>query len=114
MKKLVPMLAVAVAFAGLSLVVRAAEEVTITGEGVCAKCALTEKDSCQNVIQVEEDGETVKYYLVMNDVSKKAHGSLGICMAKVGEGPKLTVKGDLKEEDGQKVITPTSIEKAGE
>lgn len=112
MKKLVPMLAVAVVFAGLGLIVRAAEDVTLRGEGVCAKCALKVADACQNVLQVEKDGETVKYFLVMNDVSKKAHGGLGICTAKVGEGPKLEVKGDLKEEDGKKVVTPTSIEKA--
>lgn len=112
MKKLLPMLAVAVAFAGLSLVVHAAEEITIKGEGVCAKCALKEAESCQNVVQVKDEADTVKYYLVMNDVSKKAHGSLGICTAKVGEGPTLEVKGDLKEEDGKKVVTPTSIEKA--
>lgn len=111
MKKLVPMLAVAVAFAGLSLVVRAAEEITVKGEGVCAKCALKVAEACQNVVQVEKDGETVKYFLVMNDVSKKAHGGLGICTAKVGEGPTLEVKGDVKEEDGKQVITPTSIEK---
>ena len=48
------MLAVAVLFSGLTLVARAAEEKTISGEGLCAKCALKETPKCQNAVQVEE------------------------------------------------------------
>jgi len=48
----------------------AADEVTITGEGKCAKCALKETKECQNVIQTEKDGKKVTYYLAYNEVSK--------------------------------------------
>src|SRR5882724_2268662 len=57
--------------------------VTITGEGKCAKCALKETDSCQNAIQVKEEGKTVTYYLAKNDVSKKFHEKICKAPAKV-------------------------------
>jgi hypothetical protein len=108
------MLAVAVLFAGASLLVRAEDEkkVSITGQAQCAKCALKETKSCQNVVVVKEDGKDVKYYLAQNDVAKKAHASLGFCMAKVGEGPKVKVEGTCKKEEDKLVVTATLIEKA--
>src|SRR5262249_54886421 len=39
------------------------KEVTIAGEGKCAKCILKEADKCQTVIQAKEEGKTVNYYL---------------------------------------------------
>src|SRR5437867_11915594 len=79
---------------------------TVTGEGKCAKCALKETDSCQNVVQVKEGGKTVTYYLVHNDVSKKFHDN--ICK----ETKKITVTGTVKEVDGKQQLTPTKIELA--
>jgi hypothetical protein len=52
------------------------KEVTVTGEGKCAKCALHEGDKCQSVIQAQEDGKTVTYYLAQNKVSKSFHENL--------------------------------------
>src|SRR5215472_2999273 len=52
------------------------KEVTVTGEGKCAKCALKETDSCQNVIEAKEDGKTVKYYVAKNDVAKEFHDNI--------------------------------------
>lgn len=114
MRKLFPLLAVTAMVAGLTLVARAADdkEVTITGDGVCAKCALKEKKTCQNVVTVKEDGKEVKYYLAANPVSKKYHGSSGICQASTDAPIKTKVVGTVKEEDGKKVITASSIEKA--
>jgi hypothetical protein len=114
MRKLYPMLAVAVVFAAASLLVKAnpIKDVTVTGTAQCAKCALKETKGCQNVVVAKEDGKDVKYYVVHNDVAKKAHSSLGFCTAKPGEGPKVTVTGELKEEDNKKVITPTEIKAA--
>ncbi len=71
MRKLLPMLAVAVAFTGFALVVKAAEEKTITGMAQCAKLALKETQKCQNVVVVKEDGKEVKYYMVMEGAAKK-------------------------------------------
>jgi hypothetical protein len=106
MKKLKLMLALlaglAVASATTAL---AADEVTITGNMVCAKCTLHETDSCQNVVQVTEDGNTVNYYLKQNDVSKAAHDP--ICQ---GAAEKVTVTGTVKEKDGKKTMTPTKID----
>ena len=109
MRKLFPMLAVAVLFSGFMLVVRAAEEKTITGEAQCAKCALKETAKCQNVIVAKEGDKEVKYYLVMNDVAKKAHGA-SFCRAKKGEGPKVTATGDVQEKDGKMMMTASKIE----
>jgi len=88
----------------LSLKVRADDEKTVTGEGKCAKCALKETDSCQNVVQVKEGDKMVTYYLVHNDVSKKFHDN--ICK----ETKKITVTGTVKEVDGKQQLTPSKIE----
>lgn len=81
-----------------------AEEKTITGEGKCAKCSLKETDSCQNVIQAQEDGKTVNYYLAKNKVSKEFHDN--ICK----ETKKVTATGTVKEVDGKKELTASKIE----
>ena len=83
-----------------------AEEVTITGEGKCAKCALHETEKCQNAIQTTENGKTVTYYVVQNDVAKKFHKT--ICQ----DSAKVTAKGTVKEVDGKKELTATSLEVA--
>jgi hypothetical protein len=80
------------------------KEVTITGEGKCAKCAMHEGDKCQSVIQVQEDGKTVTYYLAQNKVNKNFHEN--VCT----EAKKVTATGTVKEEDGKKVLTATKIE----
>ena len=53
MRKLFPLLSVAVLFSGVALV-WAAEEKTVSGEGQCAKCSLRETKACQNAIVTEE------------------------------------------------------------
>lgn len=106
MKKIKLMLAL---LAGLAIIsattALAADEISITGNMVCAKCTLHETDTCQNVVQVTEDGKTVNYYLKQNDISKAAHGA--ICH---GDTEKVTVTGTVKEKDGKKTMTPTKIE----
>src|SRR5436189_5134370 len=82
------------------------KEVTITGEGKCGKCALKETDKCQNVIQAQEDGKTVNYYLAKNKVSKDFHDN--ICK----ETKKVTATGTVKEVDGKKEFTASKIELA--
>ncbi|MEO6808452.1 MAG: DUF6370 family protein [Isosphaeraceae bacterium] len=105
MRKLIPMLAVAVLSSGVALLVQAAEVKTITGNGQCAKCELKETAKCQNTITVTENGKEVVYYLKQNEVSKKFHKN--IC-----QDPTKTVKatGDVKEEDGKLVMDPTKVE----
>ena len=105
MRKLFPLLSMAIVSMGVTLAVAAAE-VTITGEGQCAKCSLKETKGCQNAIVAEEDGKKVTYYLKHNAVSKKFHGN--ICQ----ETKKIKATGEVKEEDGKKVLTPTKIELA--
>ena len=82
------------------------KEVTITGEGKCAKCALHETDKCMNVVQTHEDGKTVNYYLTQNKVSKEFHDN--ICK----ESKKITVTGTVKEKEGKKVLVASKIELA--
>jgi hypothetical protein len=96
--------------AALTLVLTAsralAAEVTITGEGKCAKCGLKETKSCQNVIQVTKDGKTQTYYLVQNDVSKKFHEN--VCQ----DTKKVTATGTVATVDGKQQLTVSKIELA--
>src|SRR6476646_487040 len=80
------------------------KEITITGDGKCAKCALKETDSCQNAIQVEKGANKGTYYLAKNDVSKEFHDN--ICK----ETKKVKATGTVKEVDGKKEFTASKIE----
>jgi Family of unknown function (DUF6370) len=83
----------------------AADIITVTGEGKCAKCALHETDKCQNVVQKKEaDGTIVTYYIAKNDVANDFHSNL--CK----ESKKITVTGAVSEEGGKKTIIATKIE----
>ena len=106
MKKLLATLSAAVMLTGVGLMARAAdaEEVTIQGEGQCAKCSLNETDACQNAVVVEEGGKEVTYLLAKNKVANDFHPK--IC--KVVKTVEAT--GTVKEEDGQKVMTASKIE----
>lgn len=98
MKRLITTLSILAAFA----VSAAAKEVTVNGDGKCAKCALKKADKCQNVVEVKEGDKTVTYYL-SGDASQKFHKE--IC----GDTKKVEVKGEVSEKDGQKWIAVKSI-----
>ncbi|HEU5119036.1 MAG TPA: DUF6370 family protein [Isosphaeraceae bacterium] len=104
MRKLIPMLAVAVLFSGVTLVIAA--EKTIKGTAECAKCTLKETKQCQTAVKVEEGGKTVTYYLTQTAAAKKFHKN--ICPP--GSSKKVEVTGDAKEVDGKQVIEPETIE----
>jgi len=99
---------VALAVAGLTMTLalkaRADDEKTIVGEGKCAKCALKETKSCQNVIQVKKGDKTETYYLVQNAVSKEFHEN--ICK----ESKKVKATGTVKKVDGKLELTVSKIE----
>src|SRR3954471_3935328 len=84
----------------------AKKEVTISGEGKCAKCSLKEADKCQSVIQTQENGKTVTYYLTENKLSKDFHEN--VCK----EPAKVNATGKVKEENGKKMLTVSKIELA--
>lgn len=103
MKKFLIAAAVVVA---LSFSANAKEkELTITGDGCCAKCTLKEKDAtaCQNTVTVEKSGKKTVYYLT-GDVSKEFHKNLCQGVAKV----KAT--GTVKEVHGKQELTVSKIE----
>jgi hypothetical protein len=113
MRKLLALAVVGVLFSGMSLL-RAdaqAEKTTLKGEGMCAKCALQEKDSCQNVVIVTKDGEKKTYYIVHDQVAKDAHSKLGFCRATKEKPAKVKITGTSKEVDGKLVFTAEKIEK---
>lgn len=83
------------------------KKVTIEGDGLCAKCALKEAPSCQNVVIVKKDGKETKYYLEKNGFFAAAHQGLGLCTAKKDDPVKVKVTGTLTEKDGKKILTPT-------
>ena len=80
-----------------------AGEVTLSGEMVCAKCALHESPKCQNVLKVTDAGKETKYYLAQNEVAKSNHEH--VCSAP----EKATVTGTVSEEGGKKMLTASSI-----
>jgi hypothetical protein len=113
MRKLLALAVVAILFSGLGLL-RAdekGEKITLKGDGMCAKCALKEKDSCQNVVIVTKDDKKKTYYIVHDTVAKKAHGSLGFCRASKEKPVKVKITGTCKEEDGKLIFTAEKIEK---
>jgi hypothetical protein len=112
MRKLLMLAAVGVMFASASaLMANDDKKVTVTGDGMCAKCALSETDSCQNAVIEDKDGTKTTYYLVHEGVSKKSHGSMGFCKATKDKPVKVKVTGTVEEKDGKKVMTAEKIEK---
>jgi hypothetical protein len=113
MRKLLMLAAVGVLFSGVSALMASTDDkkVEITGDGMCAKCALKETKSCQNVVIEEKDGKKTTYYLKHEGVSKENHGKLGFCMATKDNPVKVKVTGTCEEEDGKKVVTAEKIEK---
>jgi hypothetical protein len=104
MKKIASMIVLAGLLAIPALA--ADKEVTITGEGKCAKCALHEADKCQNTITTEVNGKAVTYYLAQNDTSKDFHDN--ICK----KSEKVTATGVISEKDGKQILTVSKIEAA--
>jgi hypothetical protein len=113
MRKLLALAAVGVFCSGLSILKAAGtdDKVTLKGDGMCAKCALKETDSCQNAVIVTKDGEKKTYYIVHDDVAKKAHSSLGFCRATKEKPAKVKITGTSEEKDGKLVFTAEKIEK---
>lgn len=103
MKKIKVLMATAVATAFTFAALGADKEVTVTGDGQCAKCSLKETKKCQNAIKTA-DGKT--YYLADNKVSKDFHDE--VCK----ETKKVTATGTVKEKDGKLELTANKIELA--
>jgi hypothetical protein len=82
------------------------DEVKVSGEAKCAKCALKEGDKCQTVIETEKDGKKVSYYVVDNTVAKEFHKN--VCK----EAKKVNAVGTVKEVDGKQQLTASKIELA--
>jgi type 1 fimbria pilin len=90
---------------GLVAAATAADEVTLTGQVLCAKCTLKKADAkqCQNVLVVKNGDQTDEYYVEMNDVATKfGH----VCTGRKD----AVVTGTVTEKDGKKWIAPTSME----
>lgn len=80
------------------------KEVTLKGEGKCAKCALKKADKCTNVIEVKEGDKTVAYWMEENEVSKGFHSN--VCSKTV----KMTAVGKVSEKDGKKMLVASKLE----
>lgn len=102
--------------AGLALMIAAglvgqsvsAEEVTLNGTIMCAKCKLKKDDAkeCQDVLVTkDETGAATEYYVTKNDVAKSFGHNCS------GEVP-ATITGEVTEKDGRKWIAASKIEKA--
>jgi hypothetical protein len=115
MRKLLVLAVAGVLFSGLT-VLRAdkaddEKKVTISGEGMCAKCALKETKTCQNVVIETKDGKKTTYYLVANKVAKDAHQRDGFCRATKEDPVKVKVTGTVVKKDDKMELTAEKIEK---
>lgn len=114
MRKLMMLAVAGVLVCGMALVKAddKGTKVTIEGDGMCAKCALKETKTCQNVVIVTKDDKKTTYYLVHEGVSKKSHGSLGFCQASKDDPIKVKVTGTCeKKDDGKLYVTAETIDK---
>jgi hypothetical protein len=85
--------------------VAAAEEKTLTGSVMCAKCTLKKADAkeCQDVLVVKEKDKATEYYVTKNAVAEKfGH----VC---TGEKPAV-VTGTVEQRGGKTWVTPTKME----
>ena len=109
MKNLKLLLLVVVGIAMAVFVTRAwaedSDQTSLTGLLVCGKCKLHITDKCQNVLQVQKDGQTVNYFLAHNDVSDDFHDN--ICK---NDGEQVKVTGTVTQDNGTNMITATKIE----
>lgn len=109
MKRSILPLTLAFALTAFLTVARAADKsVTLKGDLVCAKCALSEADAkkCANVLVVKDDaGQETRYHLVANAESKKFD-------EKTCGGAKtpVTITGTVADQNGKKMLTATKIE----
>lgn len=92
------------ALVAASVALAADKEITLTGEGQCAKCSLGITSSCQNALVVKQDGKEQVYLLAANDVSEKFHSE--VC----SDTKDIKVTGVVSEKDGKKIITASKIE----
>jgi hypothetical protein len=85
----------------------AADEITLKGEMVCARCYLNKPDAkeCQDVLLVKDaKGATTEFYVTKNKVSQDSGEA---CTQPIP----ATIVGAVSEKDGRKWITASKITK---
>src|SRR5512145_1260661 len=105
MKTLAKVALAVVVLVGFVAGASAGDETTLTGNVMCAKCALKKADAtkCQDVLVVKDGEKTAEYYLEKNAVADKFGHVCG------GEKPAV-VTGTVTEKDGKKWIAPSKME----
>ena len=98
-----------IAIGGLAVAARAfaADELTLKGELVCAKCALNKADAkeCQDVLLVKDaKGKTTEYYITKNKVSQESGEA---CTQAIP----ATVIGTVSTKDDKTWLTASKITK---
>ncbi len=84
---------------------------TITGDGMCAKCALKETKTCQNVVIENKDGKKTTYYIVTNDVRQEGSRKPGLLQGQQGRPNQGEGHRHGRGERRQDELTAEKIEK---
>ena len=77
--------------------------ITVKGDAMCRKCKLHEGAVCETVIEARTGDQTIEYYVVQNDVSKKFNANLG------KQAIPVTASGVARESEGKHWLTLSSI-----
>lgn len=104
MKKLIVTAIAAVSLMLVTSSQAADKEVTLKGEGMCAKCALKLSDKCQDVIQVKKGDKKITYWIEMNEVGKAFHKK--VCQDTI----KIKAVGKVEKKDGKMILVASKLE----
>jgi len=105
MRFVIALAATMVLLVGLAGTVTAADETTLTGKIMCAKCTLKKADAkeCQDVLVVTDtQGAMKEYYITKNAVLEKFGHTC------TGEKPAV-VTGSVSQKEGKTWIAPTKM-----
>jgi hypothetical protein len=89
------------------------KEITLTGDAICAKCALKQAQSCQLALQVDAGGYSIVYFLQPDEVRKRLEKQIEEQRINWCATPtKVVATGVVRQIDGRPVLVSSRLEQA--